>query len=55
MKTKRHNPPKGVIEAMKKASREEYGFIPTKIFRNKKKYRREKSNNQRFNEKDLDF
>lgn len=38
---KRHKPPKGVAEAMKKASREEYGFSPARIFRNRKKYRRE--------------
>lgn len=43
-KRKHHNPPKGVVEAMKKASREEYGFIPTKIFLNKKKYKRENIN-----------
>lgn len=38
---KHHKPPKGVAEAMKKASREEYGFSPARIFRNRKKYRRE--------------
>lgn len=41
-KKKHHNPPKGVAEAMKKASREEYGFYPARVFKNKKKYKREK-------------
>ena len=41
-KKKYRNPPKGVAEAMKKASRKEYGFYPTRVFRNKKKYKREK-------------
>lgn len=41
-KRKHHNPPKGVAEAMKNASREEYGFYPARTFQNKKKYKREK-------------
>ena len=44
-KRKHHNPPKGVAEAMKKASREEYGFYPARVFKNKKKYKREKISN----------
>lgn len=36
----RHNHPKNPIRAMKKAARDEFGFGPTRISKNQKKYSR---------------
>lgn len=49
----RHKQPKNPLKALKNAARDEFGFEPTRISKNQKKYSRSREKRSWMNEEDF--